>query len=55
MTKLAGNGSAINLWTYNWRYHFPLYNLVPENQEHLLDLSITVDSIISNNAWNLGS
>lgn len=52
MQWLVGNGSSINLWTFNWCYPFPLFKFVPHSQKHLLNLSQTVDTIISNNNWN---
>lgn len=52
MQWLVGNGSSINLWTFNWCYPFPLFKFVPDSQKHLLNLSQTVDTIISNNNWN---
>lgn len=53
MHWLVGFGSPINLWTFNWCFPFPLFNLVLAHQKHLLDLSLTVDKIISDNNWDL--
>lgn len=45
MHWLVGNGFEINFWTFNWCYHFPLYNLVLDHKIFLLDISLTVDMV----------
>lgn len=45
----------MNFQTFNWCYHFPLYNLILDHHKPLLDLSLTVANAITNNAWNLST